>query len=308
MRRSSFVVASVFLAALSCGRSREDPDAFEWQDQLPAGATIHVRNTDGPIEVVAADDSVTTVHGGRRWSRGSGDVVKFAWMRTGNDVYVCAIWGKGQCDERGYRSSKPRRSWLDMFSLFRRGSDAVASFTIELAHGVRVDASTVSGGVQIEGAAAGATAVSTNGPVVIESSAGATVAKSTNGNVHVSLDSIGGNEPIRLESVNGNVTAELPSDVEGEVRLSTVNGSVHTDFSVRSERSSNRSVRGRIGQSPREITLRTTNGSVSLRKRDPSDDTDEDEPAAEAPTPPTPPASPTPPGHGAPRPRGRARN
>ena len=310
MRRRLILVAGLFLATASCGRrSREDPDAFQWQDQLPAGATIHVRNMDGQIEVVPADDATASVHGTTRWSRGSRDAVQFAWMRAGNDVYVCAVWGKkGQCDEKGYRSSRPGRSWLDMFSLFRRGSDAVASFTVELPRGVRVDASTITGSVHIEGATAGASAVSTNGGVVIESSAGATVAKSTNGNVHVSLDSIGDDEPIRLESVNGNVSAELPADTEGEVRLTTTNGHVRSEFDVQSGRTSSRSVRGRIGHSSREIVLRTTNGDATLRKHDSDDDADNDSTAEVTPTPPTPPVSPTPPGHGTPRARGRARN
>ena len=304
MNVRSCITAVICCAAIGCGRRmREDSDAFHWEDRLPAGATIHLRNTDGGIEVNATDEEVARVTGSTRWSHGRGDAVGFLFTRRGRDVYVCAVWGRnGRCDESGYRSTKPGRSWLDMFSLFRRRSDVVAHFSVEVPRGVRVDASTVTGGVQVEGATAGVTATTTNGGISIESSAGPMVAKSTNGDVEVSLDSLGSDDALRLETVNGSVVAEVPANVEGEVRITTTNGRARTDFALGdSASSSNRSIRGRIGNSSREIVLRSTNGSVSLRKRD-SSESDADEPSVSEPTPPR---EPTPPARPA-RPRRRA--
>ena len=304
MKRAPIVVALLCIVAASCRRSHEDPEAFRWQERLPAGATLHLRNMDGSIEVAPADDSLTHVTGSTRWTQGRGDAVQFLWTRDGNDVYLCAVWGRnGQCDARGYRSTRRRKSLLDLLSLFRRGSDAVAMLAVELPRDIRVDASTVTGGIQIEGAMAGVTATAVNGPISIEGSAGPMTARSTNGSVRASLDSIGDDEPIRLESVNGSVEAELPPYVEGEVRLATTNGRVHTDFDVVTNSRSNRSLRGRIGDSSREILLRTTNGGVTLTKRDDTHDADEDEPeaAAATPAPPSPRQSPR-----SARPRARA--
>ena len=304
MNVRSWVVAVLCCATIGCGRRTREDDAFHWEEPLPAGATIHIRNTDGGIEVSSTNDDVVRVTGSTRWSHGRGDAVGYLWTRHGRDVYVCAVWGRnGKCDATGYRSTRPGRSWLDMFSLFRRRSDAVANITVEVPPGIRVDASTVTGGVQVEGATAGVIATTTNGGISIESSAGPMVARSTNGSVKVSLDSLGDQDELRLETVNGSVVAELPGDVDGQVRLTTVNGRARSDFDLDGgdTRSSTRSIQGRIGNSSREIVLRSTNGSVSLRKHDASD-SEPKEPAVSEPARPREPTPPTPPA----RPRRRA--
>lgn len=304
----SFIVALCGLALIACHRTRENPDAFEWEEELGAGATIHLRNTDGGIEVAPASDATTRVHGTTRWTQGKSDAVQFMLTRHGNDVYVCAVWGRtGRCDEHGYRSTRPGKSWLDMFSLFRRRSDAVANITVEVPADVHVDASTVMGGVHVEGARSGVTAMTTNGGISIESSSGPTVARSTNGSVKVSLDSIGDEDPLRLETINGSVVAELPANFEGEVRLASQNGRIRSEFDVVSSgHSSNRVLQGRIGDSSREIVLRSTNGSVTLRKRDASSDDDRDPDADEPKAEPSPAPAPAPPARPRAKPRIRA--
>ena len=70
-------------------------------------------------------------------------------------------------------------------------------------------------------------------------------------------------------TVNGSVYAELPPDFGADVRMTTVNGTLNSDYAM--------SVQGRIdphnlsahGGAPGgpRITLTTVNGSIDLRKR-----------------------------------------
>jgi DUF4097 and DUF4098 domain-containing protein YvlB len=83
----------------------------------------------------------------------------------------------------------------------------------------------------------------------------------------VSLDSLGPDDAVVLESVNGSMTAIMPPSLEGDVELKTVNGGVRTDFSISGDgEMTSHSLRGQIGNSSREVVLKTVNGDVSLLK------------------------------------------
>jgi hypothetical protein len=64
------------------------------------------------------------------------------------------------------------------------------------------------------------------------------------------------------------VQAELPTELNAEVVLSTVNGRISTDFPVQvTGRASEREVRGVVGAGgSQRVELRTVNGSVQLTK------------------------------------------
>jgi DUF4097 and DUF4098 domain-containing protein YvlB len=65
------------------------------------------------------------------------------------------------------------------------------------------------------------------------------------------------------------MTAVVPADFQADVRLSTVNGGVQSDFPITtSGEISKHKLRGQIGSSSRELVLKTVNGNVSLLKKD----------------------------------------
>lgn len=270
MRAYLPVVAALCVVVAGCGRStHEDTNAFRLTEELPPGSTLHLRTTIGRIEVRPTEASVVDVVGSKRWRGRNGDV-SFVTYRDGDDVYVCALWGRrGRCDENGYRSTVSGRSFLRIFSLFRRreSSDAVASFSVRLPAGVKLDAYSVNGPIKVDGARSGVIARATNGGIEILHSAGSVIAKTINGSVVVGVDSLSSSDDIKAETVNGSVRAQVPTDVQGDVELVTVNGRVVTDFPLTiSGRISPREVRGRIGESPRSITLKSVNGGVQLLK------------------------------------------
>jgi len=267
----SACVAIAMLSATACGnRAHDAPDAFHWETDIPAGSTLHLRTSVGGIEVVPSHTRSMSVSGSTHWV-GRRDPIRFAWRRDGDDVYVCALWSsRGDCNDEsgGFRDS--RRSWLDMFSLFKhRSTNAVASLRVALPAGVTVHAHTMTGEISLRGATAGVTAQTLNGAIHVDHAAGPIEAKGVNGEIRVALDSIGPDDNISIQSVNGGATAVLPADIAGEVQLSTVNGGVRTDFPITANgEMSTRDLHGQIGKSSsREIELRTVNGDVSLLKQ-----------------------------------------
>jgi hypothetical protein len=257
-------------AALSVGacrhEAREQPDAFSWNDELAPGSTLHLRTMNGSVTVRGTAESQVHVQGIKRWRRGRARDVRFEIDRNGDDVYICAIWTRrgGRCGDETY-GPRPAR-WLRVFSLLRRRSDMAASFEVVLPAGVRVDATTVNGGVTVTEASGDVKAETVNGDIRASTMGGALALSTVNGSIRARAASLAKDAPIRLETVNGSVSAELPSPLDADVQLSTVNGRITTDFPVAlSGRASTRELRGTVGSGGLPVRLKTVNGAVELK-------------------------------------------
>ena len=254
------------LVAAGCSRAGSDENAFRWSSELPAGSVVHIRDGAGNITVRRASGQQTTVTGGRRWRRSRARDVQFQVVNGSKDVFVCAMWrNSGKCGAAGYRG-RNTGGFLAMFSLFHRKSDAAADFVVELPANVAVDARTNLGSVDIDGAAAGVIAKSTNGNVSALNVSGPVALTTTNGNVGVSVDSVADTDSIRLSTTNGSIRAELPPALQGRFDLSASNGRVHSDLPLPAGKSS-RKLQGQIGTLSRLVRLHTTNGTVAVTTR-----------------------------------------
>lgn len=267
MRTIALLVLLPLLGACG-GRQHDVADAFHWNTELPPGSTLHLRTSSGRIEVTPAHGNTASFSGSKRWV-GRNDAVHFSWARNGDDVWVCAMTGAGGNCGPSYRPSDEHGSWLDMFSLFkRRPTHVEASISVELPPGVRVDARSNIGEVEIHGTHGGVTARTLSGAIDIDGVAGPIDAHSVNGAVDVAVDSLAPNDPVSVETVNGGVTVKLPPNTQGSVDLSTINGEVQSEFPlVASGEIASHRLRGQIGSSSREIRLKTINGSVELLKQ-----------------------------------------
>jgi putative adhesin len=272
-RRARILGRSVLLlcaTAVSSGcwrhREREVANAWQWSETLPAGTTIHLRNMNGSIRVRPTNGDKAMVVASERWRFGRQNDVQFLVKRVGSDVYVCAIWGKrGQCDENGYHS---RSRGMFRFFGFHWGTDATANLRLDLPAGIKLDAQTSNGGLDIAGASAGGRARTVNGGVVVKQSSGAFDVSSVNGSINVALDSVSSTDTLNVETTNGSVRAELPNSFSGAVSLSTVNGGLHTDMPVTTTGAlTRRNLDGRIGTGQQLVRIRTINGGITLARR-----------------------------------------
>jgi hypothetical protein len=257
------------LATTACGRHAREDNAFRWTTQLPPGSVVHLRDGSGNITVRRAAGTEAVVNGVRQWRRGRDPGLRFAVTQDGNDYYICAMWrGSGKCAASGYRGRRTG-GFLSMFSLFHRSADATAQIVAELPADVSVDARTTTGSVQVDGMAGGVTARVTNGTVQAWNVSGPLALSATNGNVRVTVDSLAPGDSVILTTTNGTVRAELPAGLQGAFDLSTVNGSVSSDFPIpaATRGRASRHLEGQIGQSSRVVRLRAVNGTVTLTSR-----------------------------------------
>lgn len=272
LRSRPLVALAIALVVGGCFHpTHEVADALVWNESLPAGATLHLRNLNGAIRVHASSNGQATIHASKRWRRGREKDVHFATTRSGNDYYVCALWGKAtQCDAAGYGRRRESLIMRLLSLLSMSGStrtDMTVNFDVSVPAGVQLDASTVNGNVEAIGTTAAVNVSTVNGTVHATGTS-ALAAHTVNGSVELTLDQLGAADSVRAESVNGNVTIIVPAAFEGAVEMKTVNGSVTSDLPVTTSGAlERRELRGAIGSAPRMLSLETVNGSVRLIKR-----------------------------------------
>jgi DUF4097 and DUF4098 domain-containing protein YvlB len=148
---------------------------------------------------------------------------------------------------------------------------------LKTVNGSAIEATGVSGDLEIE---------NTNGSITLNNISGSVVAHTLNGKVTVTLDRVTGNKPMSFTSLNGKVEVTMPADTKARLRLKTDNGSIYSDFDVKLEadmnkpvvedsRSQNgkykisvdRAVTGTINGGGPEYTFQTMNGNILIHKK-----------------------------------------
>ena len=260
------LVAMLLLAAfgpLDAQERRERSDrSFSWKGTISEGRWLRLHNINGAIDVTAGEGNTTIVQAEKRWRRGDPRDVRVEVLKDGGDVVICALWDEDdRCDEDGYHSGRDNDDDDD--------SDVSMHFTVKLPKGVKVDANTVNGAIDVRGAGGQVLARTVNGRIDAASSAGPVEANTVNGAIHARMGAIEGAGDLTFTTVNGSVTVEVPGRLDAEVEMQTLNGELRTDFPLTvSGRFNPRRIRATVGKGGRQLRLKTVNGSVELRKRD----------------------------------------
>jgi hypothetical protein len=264
VHRSSLLAPAVALLAIGCmgeaGPVQTRENAFAWQDSLPEGATLHVRDMNGEIEVSPSADRVARVTASISWRRGDPDAsLHFSGVREGADAVICAVWGKGSCDKEHYSSS---------LNFSKGDTDARVHFRIEVPAGVRLELQGVN--TDITAAASAPVSASTlNGDVTVVTAVGPVRGETKNGSVDIRMSSLVGTDSVIATTLNGDAFVYLPEGVDAALDLAVTNGSVSSEFAVPlSTTSSRRSLRATLGAGTRTVRIRSINGSVAVRRLD----------------------------------------
>jgi DUF4097 and DUF4098 domain-containing protein YvlB len=267
MFRALAATAFLTIAALPAAAQQRQTDAnFSWSGRISDGRWIRIRNLNGPITVGVASGNNVEVTATKQWHRGDPADVRFQTTKFGpNDesVLICALWGdNSSCDEHGYESHGDRRSR-------NNNNDVSVTFHVLVPKGVRVGVGTVNGAVRVDGATSDIDASTVNGKLEVETSGGHVNASNVNGGIRARLGRVDNDGNMEFTTVNGAVSLEVAGDFGADVDMSTVNGSLNTDFPMTlTGRMNPRSLHAHVGREggPR-IRLTTVNGSIELRKR-----------------------------------------
>lgn len=266
-----FVVACGLwpVASLAAQERQSSERDFRWDGAISSGRWVYARNLNGTVRVERASGGRLEVTAVKRWRRGDPADVTVEVKQVGSgggDILVCAIWRDmtEDCDEQGYRT-RDNRNRRDRWD--RENNDDVSlDITVRVPEGVKVDVSSINGGLEITGATAEVEAHTVNGGIDARSSGGPVNASTVNGEIDVRMGAIGtGN--LDFSTTNGSITVTVPDGLNADITMRTVNGSVGSDFPMTvNGRISPRRIAATIGRGGMKIDLSTVNGSIDLRR------------------------------------------
>ncbi|MCX6573857.1 MAG: DUF4097 family beta strand repeat-containing protein [Candidatus Aminicenantes bacterium] len=258
---------TVLFLAVSCVMAGEEyKEDFSKTLPLKAGGHFSLENVNGGVSVSTWKEDKVEIKAVKTARKRQEDLAKVEIRveETAGGVSVKAVWPK-----------------------FPSKADVSVEFTVQVPEGVILDEfETVNGSVDVAGRYARAEVGTTNGSVTIKDAAGEFEADTTNGGIHIDgfdgrieADTTNGNIKVEgltlkgalsAETTNGSITVVLvsPETLNADLDVSVTNGHITVDFPVtlQSLTGSKRHIEGKIGQGGVEISLHTTNGSITLTK------------------------------------------
>ena len=127
----------------------------------------------------------------------------------------------------------------------------------------------VSGDVSLADVSGRIKAESTSGDVIVNKVSGIVSASTTSGSVEVSIGRIEGSGNMRFSSTSGSVRVIAPANLDAIVDMSTISGSLKTDFPIDVQErryGPGRSAHGHLGAGTCSIRITSVSGGVSLTK------------------------------------------
>jgi hypothetical protein len=142
---------------------------------------------------------------------------------------------------------------------------------------------TMNGEIAVEGVKGELDVNSNNGKIALNNVSGSVLANTMNGTIKVTMDSVDANKPLSFSSMNGAIDVTLPADFKANVKLRTDHGEIYSDFDFKPGGGAitqpnntadgkfkvkmDRTITGTINGGGAEITFKTYNGTIYLRKK-----------------------------------------
>ncbi|HEY6329290.1 MAG TPA: DUF4097 family beta strand repeat-containing protein [Blastocatellia bacterium] len=247
MSAKSMIFSSASLFILIALAGTAPARDFQRSYRVPAGGSIRIRNVSGDINITGYDGSTVnvsaTIDGSTR------NMVRIEDDSSGRGVDIAVRYPNnyGNCDASvRFQIEVPRSISFDFDDLGSVSGDITISDVAGRFH-----VSTVSGYVHAAGVS------------------GSISAKSVSGDVQAELVDVRGSDDMRFTTVSGNVTFSVPASAAAVVEMTSLSGSLSTDFPlhIQSERfTSRKSCSGQIGSGGRHLHVSTVSGSICLRR------------------------------------------
>jgi len=234
---------------------------FEWSGRVGAGQSIEIKGINGPITASRASGGQVEVTATKRGGdRGDPDDVTFEVVDHADGVTICAMYPSRDEDEPN-ECAPGSRGRMNV-----KDNNTKVTFTVRVPDGVNLIAKTVNGEIEADRIGGDVRATTVNGDVAV-TGAGVVEARTVNGSIEASMGRGDWSGDLEFSTVNGTITVALPDGVGADVRASTVNGSLETDFPLTVQgRWGPKSLRGTIGNGGRGLHMSTVNGAIRLRR------------------------------------------
>ncbi|OKY24978.1 DUF4097 family beta strand repeat-containing protein [Thalassotalea sp. PP2-459] len=153
---------------------------------------------------------------------------------------------------------------------WNNNSSGSVDYEVNVPVGTRLsDIELVNGSLTIKNVSGAMKLQTVNGGIDATGLANNSEISSVNGSVDVSyIDGIEQLDDISIETVNGRVVLSLPANINADVEVETMHGSIKNDFGLSAKKNmfTGRSLEGMIGSGDVQVDIETVNGSVKIKK------------------------------------------
>lgn len=262
MRQNALGIAvAALLTGLIFGAAGLAQD-FQKNYTIAPDGTIRIRSVSGDVRVLGYDGRDVMVQGfkvGRDRDR-----VEIVDRSSENRIDLDVRYPeRGNCDASVNFQVRVPRGVSYNFDNIRSMSGGVQLGDVT----GHVMAESISGSVGVSNVSGVVNAWSVSGNVNVSNVSGIVSAWSTSGNVDVDLRRVEGSGDLKFSSTSGNVSVRAPANLDASVLMSTLSGTLRTDFPLEIQQrrySPGQSARGRLGAGTNSVRITSTSGRVSL--------------------------------------------
>lgn len=260
MRLTTVVPVILTAIAFTAPAAAQSPD-FRWHGRLTSGKRVEIKGVNGDVRAVFTSGAEVEVTAAKHSRRSDPDDVKIEVIEHDGGVTICAVYPTPR------RAREENRCGVgDSWHSNTEDNDVTVDFEVKIPAGVEFAGQTVNGEMSAEGLKADVKASTVNGSVRVTTT-GLAEASTVNGSVYVEMGRADWTDDLDFSTVNGGITLILPGVLNTEIRASTVNGDMTTDYPLTiTGRFGPRRMRGTIGSGGRTLSLSTVNGEIRLRK------------------------------------------
>ncbi len=218
---------------------------FQKSYTIGAGGRIRVQNVSGNIVVTGYD----------------GNTIMVTATKEGRDRDQVTIEDRSAGDTVDLSVEYPHKGNVSASVDF----DIRVPRTVEYNFGRLVS---VSGDIQVTDVMGNLQVECVSGNVELNAVSGVVSASAVSGNVNVDLKKAGSGN-MKFTSVSGDVDVRAPANLDADVEMSTISGSLKTDFQLEVHEpryGPGRSARGRLGSGEHSLRITTVSGRVSLTR------------------------------------------
>jgi DUF4097 and DUF4098 domain-containing protein YvlB len=259
--RYGSLLAGAAVIALAAATEGAAQDRFDWRGQVAPGRTIEIKGVNGAVSAVATSGNEVRVRAEKTARRSDPGEVRIEVVEHAGGVTICAVYPTphGERANECAPGSAGRNN--------TRNNDVSVEFTVEVPAGVHFTGRTVNGAVEARGLTGDVNAHTVNGAVRLETR-GTAQAQTVNGTIEARIGRADWRDTLSFQTVNGAVRVLVAGELNSNVRASTVNGGITTDFPLTVQgRFGPRSVNGTVGTGGRTLEMQTVNGSIELRRQ-----------------------------------------
>ena len=246
---SAIVLISGAAQASGQGKLTEE---FHKVYPFSAQGRIQVENLNGAVHISAWDRDEVKV-----------DAVKSAWTKERLDEAKIEV--NAEPNEISVRTEFPSHDHT--FVGNDHNNPANVEYTITVPRQARLDEiKLVNGRLDVQGVTGEVHASCVNGRIEAHNLQGRVKLNTVNGELDAIVDQLPASE-LQLSSINGRVRVTLPSDVNAELKASTVSGNISDDFGLPVTRHQfvGHSLHGQLGGGGMLVKLSNVNGAIEIR-------------------------------------------